>query len=206
MKAIGEVVKLLESALQLCAAVFVAVIETKHAYKDLLEHRRFAVGRHDVLAEVPRFDVKTRKLVAIADNLEIASIDQLAILRALDDAHKIVLREGAHKGDANAQQVRNIFKGMKLLLGFLGLRFHGNIGQKADFVGKGVQIVGAFEPLLDDVQRHIARLLKMQDDLKPLDIVHGVLAIPLGRAVRSDEPFVFKESNLRVGEVGIRAA
>ncbi len=69
---------------------------------------------------------------------------------------QIVLREGAHKGDANAQQVRNIFKGMKLLLGFLGLRLHGNIGQKADFVGKGVQIVGALEPLLDDVQRHIA--------------------------------------------------
>ncbi len=86
MKAIGEVVKLLEGALQLCAAVFVAVIETKHAYKDLLEHRRFAVGGHDVLAEVPRFDMKTRKLVAIADT-RIASIDKLAILRALDDAH-----------------------------------------------------------------------------------------------------------------------
>ena len=95
MDALGEVMQLLKCTLELGIALVVGSIHTEHAYEHLLKHRGLAVCGRYVLAQVARLDMEARKLGAIADDREIAAIDKLAILRALDDANKVVLGERA---------------------------------------------------------------------------------------------------------------
>ena len=39
-------------------------------------------------------------------------------------------------------------------------------------------------------------LLQVQNDLEPIDILFGVLTIPLGRTMGRDQTLVFKKANL----------
>ena len=199
MNPIGKVVELVERPFKLGIAVLIAIVHAEHSDKYLFEHGGFAICRKSVLAQVAWFDMETRKLRAVSDDLELAAVYQLAVLRALDDVDEVVLRERANEGDAHAQKIGDILERMQLLLGFLGLGLHGHIGKQPDLIRQGPQIIGAFEPLLDDVQWHVARLLQMQDNLEALDIVHGVLSIPLWRAMWSYEPLVLEEADLGVG-------
>ena len=80
---------------------------------------------------------------------------------------------------------------MQLLLGFLGLRLKRNIGQKTHLVSQSGKVRCVFQALLNDVERHIAGLLQVQDDLETVNVFLGVLAIPLRRTMRGDEPLIF---------------
>ena len=72
--------------------------------------------------------MEARQLRAVTDNREISAIDELSVLRALDDADKIVLGKGADKRDLDAEHIGNGLDGMQLLLGLLGFRLKRNIG------------------------------------------------------------------------------
>ena len=80
---------------------------------------------------------------------------------------------------------------MQLLLGLLGLRLKRNIGQQTHLVGERGQVRSVFQALLNDVERHVAGLLQVQDNLEPVNVLLGVLTITLRRTMRGDEPLIF---------------
>ena len=139
--------------------------------------------------------MEARQLRAVTDNREISAIDELSVLRALDDADKIVLGKGADKRNLDAEHIGNSLDGMQLLLGLLGLRLKRNIGQQAHLVGERRQVRGVFQALLDHVERHVASLLEVQNDLQAVNVLFGVLTISLRRTMRGDEPLIFEKSN-----------
>ena len=89
---IGKIMQLVECSLELGRAILIRVIHAKHADQHLFEHRRFAICGRNVLAQVPRFDMEPRQLGAVANDIEISAIDELAILRAANDANQIIIR------------------------------------------------------------------------------------------------------------------
>ena len=180
MDALGEVMQLLKCTLELGIALVVGSIHTEHAYEHLLKHRGLAVCGRYVLAQVARLDMEARKLGAIADDREIAAIDKLAILRALDDANKVVFGQGADKRDLDAKHIGDGLDGMQLLLSLFGFRLERNIGQQTHLVGERRQVRGVFQALLDHIERHVASLLEVQNDLKAVNVLLGVLTIALG--------------------------
>ena len=81
------------------------------------------------------------------------------------------------------------------MLGLLGLRLERNVGQQAHLVSERRQVRGVFQALLNHVERHIASLLQVQNDLQAINVLLGVLTIALRRAMRGDEPLIFEKSN-----------
>ena len=136
MHTFRQVVKLLKRTLELGVALVIGGIHAEHAHEHLLKHRGLAVGGRHVLTQVARLDMEARQLGAVADDREIATIDELTILRALDDANEVVLGERADKRNLDAQHIGNGLDGMQLLLSLLGLRLERNIGQQAHLVGE----------------------------------------------------------------------
>ena len=195
MHALGEVMQLLKRTLELGVAFVVGSVHAEHAHEHLLKHRGLTVCRRYVLAQVSRLDMEARKFGAVADDREIAAIDKLAVLRALDDANEVVFGQGADKRDLDAKHIGDSLDGMQLLLCLLGLRLERNVGQQAHLVGERRKVRGVFQALLDHVERHIASLLQVQNDLQAVNVLLGVLTIALRRAMRGDEPLIFEKSN-----------
>ena len=90
------------------------------------------------------------ELGAIANNFKISPINKISILRTLDNANQIVFGERAYERNLDSEDIGNVFDGMKLLLGFLGLRLHGKVGEQPHLKGQGGKIVCAIEFLLDN--------------------------------------------------------
>ena len=188
----------LERAVELGLAVVVRIVRAEHADEHLLEEGRLAVRGDDVLAQVARLDVEARELGAVTDDLEVAAVDQFAILGAANDAYEVVVGQLPQKRDVDAQDIGDVLDEMELLAGLLGGDLHGGIGEQADLERERGEVGGAVKLLLDGRERHVPRFLQMQNDLKPIDVRFGVLTVALGRAVRRYEPLVLEEANLGV--------
>ena len=92
----------LERAVELGLAVVVRIVRAEHADENLLEEGRLAVRGDDVLAQVARLDVEARELGAVTDDLEVAAVDQFAILGAANDAYEVVVGQLPQKRDVDA--------------------------------------------------------------------------------------------------------
>ena len=136
MHALRQVVKLLKRTLELGVALVIGGIHSEHAHEHLLKHRGLAVSGRHVLTQVAWLDMEARQLGAVTDDRKIATIDELAVLRAFDDANEVVFGERADKRNLDAQHIGNGLDGMQLLLSLLGLRLERNIGQQAHLVSE----------------------------------------------------------------------
>ena len=134
----------------------------------------------------------------MANDFEFTSVNELTVLRAANDANEIVIGKLANKGDLNSQQIRNVLNRMEFLARFFGSDLHGRIGKQAYLECERRQVGSAVKLLLNGGQRHIPRLLQMQNDFQAIDVLFGILAIPLGSTMRRNEPFVFQEANFGV--------
>ena len=84
------------------------------------------------------------------------------------------------------------------------VRLERNIGQQAHLVGERRQVRGVFQALLDHVERHVASLLEVQNDLQAVNVLLGVLTIALRRAMRGDEPSSSRNLILSSKDRGMR--
>ena len=192
--AIGEVVQRFKSTVELSLTVIIGVIGTEHANENLLEERGLAIGCNHILTQIARLDMKARKLGTVADDLEITAIDKLAVLRAAYDADEIIVGKLAQKRDIDTEDVRDVLNGMQFLARLLRGNLHGGICQETDLERERGQVRGAIELLLDSGKGHVPRLLKMQDDLKAVNVGLGVLTIALRGAMGRNKPLVLKEA------------
>ena len=192
--AIGEVVQRFKGTVKLSLTVIVGVIGTEHANENLLEESGLTIGGNHILTQIARLDMKARELGAVADDLEITAVDKFAILRAAYDSDEIVVGKLTQKRDIDTEDVGNVLDGVQFLARLLRRNLHGGICQETDLERERGQVRGAIELLLDSGKGHVPRLLKMQDDLKAVNVGLRVLTIALRGTMGRNKPLVLKEA------------
>ena len=102
------------------------------------------------------------ELRAKANDLEVAAVDKIAILRTSNDANEVVVGKGTNEGYLDTEEIRDVLDRMELLLGFFRLGLHGKIGEQSDFESECRQIrrVIGFAAETDEVCDYAMRKLE----------------------------------------------